>query len=142
VVELNDRNDFGRKALVNLSLLTARKDSKSEAGLEKALSYAQKALMQKPNDPDALFATGVVYYRRQMFDQAIETFYQVVRATRDSRRIADAYNNIGMAYYSKSDYRRALRAFNRGVEEDPANEEIRINRKTAMQAYESELERR
>lgn len=142
VVELNDRNDFGRKALVNLSLLTARKDSKSEAGLEKALSYAQKALMQKPNDPDALFATGVVYYRRQMYDQAIETFYQVVRATRDSRRIADAYNNIGMAYYSKSDYRRALRAFNRGVEEDPANEEIRINRKTAMQAYESELERR
>ncbi len=142
VVELNERNEMGRKALINLGILTARKAPTSEPALQSALGYVQKALLQKPNDPDALLALGVIYYRKEMHDQAIESFYQVVKATRDSKRLADAYNNMGLAYYKKADYKRALRAFNRGAEEDPSNEEIRINRRTAMQAYESELENR
>ncbi|HON77863.1 MAG TPA: tetratricopeptide repeat protein [Spirochaetota bacterium] len=142
VIELNERNEFGRKAMVNLGLLSTKKGPETEESLRTALGYVQKAIMQKPNDADALFALGVIYYRKEMMEQAIDTFYQVVRATRDVKRIADAYNNIGMAYYKKKDYKRALRAFTRGVEEDPGNEEIRINRSTAMQAYEAELDNR
>lgn len=142
VIELNERNEFGRKAMVNLGLLSAKKGPETEESLRTALGYVQKAIMQKPNDADALFALGVIYYRKEMVEQAIDAFYQVVRATRDVKRIADAYNNIGMAYYKKKDYKRALRAFNRGVEEDPGNEDIRINRTTAMQAYEAELDNR
>ncbi len=66
----------------------------------------------------------------------------MVRASRDPARVADAYNYIGMSYYRNGNSRKALQAFNRGVEEDPSNEEIRVNRQTASQAYERHLEDR
>lgn len=141
VLEINDRNDFARKAYVNLAILTSKK-SPGEQGLSESLGYAQKALLMKPGDPEALYSLGVIYYRKEMSEKAIDTFYQVVRATRDGRRIADAYNYIGMSYYKKGSYRKALQAFNRGVEEDPSNEELRVNRQTAMQSYEQHLEDR
>ncbi len=138
VLEINDRNDLARKALVNLAILTSKK-SPDEKGFEEAMNYAQKALLLKANDSEALFSLGVVYYRREMTEKAIALMYQVVRASRDGRRIAEAYNYIGMGYYKKGNYRKALQAFNRGVEEDPSNEELRINRQTAADAYERHL---
>lgn len=138
VLEINDRNDLARKALVNLAILTSKKGN-DEKGMDEALSFAQKALLLKANDPEALFSLGVVYYRREMMDKAIDVMYQVVRASRDSKRIADAYNYIGMSYFKKGNYRKALQAFNRGIEEDPSNEELRVNRKTAADAYERHL---
>ncbi|MCX7677641.1 MAG: tetratricopeptide repeat protein [Spirochaetes bacterium] len=138
VLEINDRNDLARKALVNLAILTSKK-SVDEKGMDEALQYAQKALLLKANDPEALFSLGVVYYRREMIDKAIDVMYQVVRASKDAKKIADAYNYIGMGYFKKGSYRKALQAFNRGVEEDPSNEELRVNRKTAADAYERSL---
>ncbi len=138
VLEINDRNDLARKSLVNLAILTSKKSS-DEKGMEEAMNYAQKALLLKANDAEALFSLGVVYYRREMTEKAIDTMYQVVRASRDGKRIAEAYNYIGMGYYKKGNYRKALQAFNRGVEEDPSNEELRINRQTAADAYERHL---
>jgi tetratricopeptide (TPR) repeat protein len=138
VLEINDKNDLARKALVNLAILTSKK-SPDEKGMDEAMQFAQKALMLKSNDAEALFSLGVVYYRREMTDKAIDVLYQVVRASKDARRIAEAYNYIGMGYYKKRNYRKALQAFNRGVEEDPSNEELRINRQTAADAYERHL---
>lgn len=141
VLEINEGNDLARKAYVNLAILTSKK-SPGEQGLNESLNYAQKALLMKPGDSEALYSLGVIYYRKEMSDKAIDTFYQVVRASRDPGRIADAYNYIGMSYYKKGSYRKALQAFNRGVEENPSNEELRINRQTASQAYERHLEDR
>lgn len=138
VLEINDRNDLARKALVNLAILTTKK-SPDEKGFEEATNYAQKALLLKANDAEAIFSLGVVYYRREMTEKAIDLMYQVVRASKDTKRIAEAYNYIGMGYYKKGNYRKALQAFNRGVEEDPSNEELRVNRQTAADAYERHL---
>ncbi len=141
VLEINEGNDLARKSYVNLAILTSKKVP-GEKGLEESMNYAQKALLMKPGDPEALHSLGVIYYRKEMADKAIDTFYQVVRASRDPARVADAYNYIGMSYYRNGNFRKALQAFNRGVEEDPSNEEIRVNRQTASQAYERHLEDR
>jgi tetratricopeptide (TPR) repeat protein len=53
---------------------------------------------------------------------------------------AEAYNNMGKSYYQLKEYKKSVQAFTRGIEEDSSNEEIRINRKTAVQAYEQQLE--
>ncbi len=142
VIEINERNDFARKANINLGVLTAKRSGNSEQGTEQALSYIQKALLMKPDDPEALFSLAVIYSKREMYEQAVDTFFQVVKSSRESKLVGDAYNNIGKCYYRMKQYKKALQAFNRGVEEDPTNEEIRINRTSAMQAYEAELERR
>jgi tetratricopeptide (TPR) repeat protein len=76
-----------------------------------------------------------------MPDKAIDTFYQAIKATSDSKIIGECYNNIGKSYYKKGQHKKALQAFSRGVDEDPTNEEIRMNRKVAMQAYEEQMAR-
>lgn len=142
VIEINDKTDFGRKAYINLGTITAETSKEDdEKTIENALSYTQRALLIKPGDPEALFSLGLIYSKKKMYDKAIETFYQVITASRESKLIAESYNNIGKSYFQQGLYRKAMQAFTRGIEEEPTIEEIRINRKVAMQAYEEALER-
>jgi tetratricopeptide (TPR) repeat protein len=139
VVELGNDNELVRKAYLNLAMISSQ--GKKEAGeFNEAVSYVQKALLAQPGDAETLQSLGVVYYRRGSYDKAIESFYQVIKSSRNKPLLGQAYNQIGMCYYRKADYKKALRAFTQGVEEDPANEELRMNRKAAMQAYEQGLE--
>jgi len=140
VIEINENNELSRKAYINLGLIQA-KTGATEESMEKSMQQIQKALLIKPGDPEALNSLGIIYSKKQMYDRAIDAFFQVVKASTDSKMVSEAYNNIGKAYYKKKQYGKALKAFTRGIEEDPSSEEIRMNRKTAMQAYEAEISR-
>ncbi len=140
VIELDPNSDLARRALINRAILTS-KTGPGEEALDRSMNEIQKALLMKPGDPEALFALGIIQMKREMYDSAIDTFFQVVKGTPDNKLVADAYNHIGKSYYKKRMYRKALQAFTRGVEEDPGNEEIRLNRRAATQAYEAELSR-
>lgn len=140
VIEIDEKGDLARKSYINRAVIMTRTKTDEET-LAKGVRLIQKALMLKPDDPDALFALGIIYSKKQMYDRAIDTFYQVVKGSRENKLLAEAYNNIGKAYYQKKDYKKAMQAFTRGIEEDPANEEIRMNRKVASQAFEADLER-
>jgi tetratricopeptide (TPR) repeat protein len=126
--------------MINKAILVS-KTGKGDETMEKSMSLIQKALLMKPDDAEALFALGIIYMKKEMYDKATDTFYQVVKGTSDSRLVGDAYNNIGKCYFKKRQYKKALQAFTRGVDEDPTSEELRLNRKSASQAYEAELER-
>ncbi|MCP4726963.1 MAG: tetratricopeptide repeat protein, partial [bacterium] len=141
VIEINGKNEQARKAYINLGIIQSKAKKRDEDTMEKAHSFIQKALLMKPGDPEALYALGLVYNEMGMMDKAIETFYQAVSASRDTKLVAESYNYIGKCHYNEGRYKKALQAFTRGVETEPTFEEIRINRKVAMQAYERELER-
>jgi tetratricopeptide (TPR) repeat protein len=140
VIELDPNSDLARKAMINKAILVS-KTGKGDETMEKSMSLIQKVLLMKPDDAEALFALGIIYMKKEMYDKATDTFYQVVKGASDSKLVADAYNNIGKCYFKKRQYKKALQAFTRGVDEDPTNEELRLNRKSASQAYEAELER-
>ena len=142
VIEINEKTDLARRAYVNLGILSSKMEKPTDDSMRDAVGYVQKALLLKPGDAEALFSLGLLYAKKEMHDKAIDTFHQALGATNDPALIAESYNNIGKCYYKKGLYKKALQYFNRGVEEDPANEEIRMNRKVAMQAYEEELARR
>lgn len=95
--------------------------------------------MVRPGDVDATYALGIIYFKKGSYEQAIESFYQVVKGTNDNIKLGNAYNNIGKAHFQKKEYKEALRAFTLGIEADPTNEEIRINRKTAASMYEDSV---
>jgi tetratricopeptide (TPR) repeat protein len=141
VVELNTSRELTIKAYINLGIIESNKTDREnpERPAAKGLEYIQKALEFNPSDKDALTALGLIYYKRGAYDRAIETFYLIVKSSDDGKIAGDAYNNIGKAHFKKAEYREALRAFNLGVESDPSNEEIRMNRKAASQAYENTL---
>ncbi len=140
VIKADERTDYARKAYINLAIAgsAAASDDKS---LNTAVDRIRKALLMKPGDSEALLALGIIYSRKEMHEKAIETFYQVIKSSRESKVIAEAYNNIGKSYYKMQKHKKAIQAFTRGIEEAPSNEEIRINRKTASQAYEEELDK-
>ncbi len=138
VAELNSSSEMARKSYVNIALITA-KLGQDEGSLERSRDLIQKALLMKPGDPETLLALGIIYSKMAMHDNAIDTFYQVLKSTTDTGLLAEAYNNIGKSYYEKKQYKKAMQSFTRGIEEDPTNEEIRMNRKVAMQAYERQL---
>lgn len=135
VVEIDGKNELALKAYINLGMLAIDKSKNAEEELV-AIGYIQKALLIKPGDPDILFSLGVVYSKKEMFDEALKAFTQTINSSNDSKVIGAAYNNIGKCYYKKGLYKKALQSFAKGIDQDPANEEIRINRKIAMQALE------
>ncbi|HOD16779.1 MAG TPA: tetratricopeptide repeat protein [Spirochaetota bacterium] len=140
VIELDPNSDLARKALINKAILVS-KTGTDEKTLDKSRNLVQKALLMKPDDTEALFALGIIFMKKEQYDNAMDTFYQVVKGSAEPKQIADAYNNIGKCYYKKRQYKKALQAFTRGIGEDPGSEELRMNRKAASQAYEAELGR-
>ena len=139
VIKINDKNELGRKALTNLAVLNIKLSDNEEA-YKKSKNMIERALLLEPGDVNALFSMGIIYSKKREFDQAIDTFYQVIKGTQDSKLIAESYHNIGKCYYQQKEYKKALQAFTRGLNEDPSNEEMRMNRKVVMQAYESNLD--
>jgi len=140
VVEAGESTDLSRKAMINLAIVSSGERNDDES-LNTSIKMIQKALLLKPDDSDALLALGIIYARKEMHSKAVEAFYQSIKSSSDNKMTAEAYNNMGKSYYQMKEYKKSLQAFSRGVEEDPSNEEIRINRKTAVQAYEGELEK-
>ncbi len=140
VIEADESTELARKSMINLAIISSA-DKPDEASLDSSLKLIQKSLMLKQDDADALLALGIIYSRKEMYEKAIEAFYQSIKASRDNRMTAEAYNNIGKCYYQMKQYKKSIQAFAQGVEEDPTNEELRINRKTATQAYESDIDR-
>ena len=136
---MNNKNELARKAYINLGIIISRIEKDEIKATQNAISYIQKALLLKPGDAEALFSLGIIYMKKEMLDKAIDTFYQTIRATSDSRLVADAYNHIGKSYYKMGLYKKAMESFTRGIESEPTFEEIRMNRRVAMQAYEEEL---
>ncbi len=140
VIDIDDKSDLARKAIINQAVLTS-KTGKGDENLDKSISMIRKALIMKPDDPQGLLALGIIYMKKEKYDNAMDTFYQVVKGAGDPKLVADAYNNIGKCHFKKKQYKKALQAFTRGVDEDPGNEEIRLNRRAASQEYEKELGR-
>lgn len=141
VIDLETNKDLTKKSLINLALLTvdSEEGDAAQENLSASISNIKKALLIAPGDREALYALGVIYYKKGLYERAIETFYQVIKGSSDSKEIARSYNNIGKSYFQTGEYRKAIRAFSLGIEEDPSNEEIRINRRSASQKYEEEI---
>lgn len=137
VIAINGNNAYAKKAYVNIGIiLSSAKDEKQQV---QAVQSLQKALLISPNEPEALLAMGTIAYNQHKYDKAIEIFYQVLEASNEDNIVAQAYHNIGRCYYAKREYKKSLQFLTKASELDPTNEEIRLNRKVATEAYEKEL---
>ena len=81
VIEINDKNDLARKALINSAIIVS-KQATDEEGINKARDLITRALLIKPGDAETLFSLGIIYFKQEMYDRAIETFYQSIKGSR------------------------------------------------------------
>jgi tetratricopeptide (TPR) repeat protein len=137
-VEIDGKNDLARRSYINIALIKTRLND-DESTMEESVNMIQRSLMIKPGDSEALYALGTIFFRREMYERAIESFLQAIKGSSDPGITADSYNSMGKCYFKKKEYKRALQSFSRAVEENPSNEEFRMNRKAASEAFESQI---
>lgn len=102
-------------SLNNLAFLIAD----SGGDLEQALSLAQRAKRLLPNIPEVSDTLGMIYLRKNLSDNAIDIFRDLVN--KDPR--ATFRYHLGMAFSQKGDKARALQELQQALKGNPSREE-------------------
>jgi tetratricopeptide (TPR) repeat protein len=80
--------------------------------------FLTAALRIRSNYALAYCSRGKEYYKKRMYDQAIEDFTVALRI---DTSYVDAYVNRGNAYYAKGDKKRAYMEWSKALQLDPNN---------------------
>lgn len=91
-----------------------------------AISYFENALEVRPNDRDALYSKGMFEQEHEMYNEAMQTYTQAIKAHPDFR---EAYYNMGYVhmYYLKL-YSQGLQYFDQAIKVDPNYYQAYYNR--------------
>jgi len=91
-----------------------------------AIEYFENALAVKPNDKDALYSKAMFEQEHEMYNEAMQSYTQAIKAHPDFR---EAYYNMGFLhmFYLKL-YREGLNYFDQAVKVDPEYYQAYYNR--------------
>lgn len=107
-------------ALNNLAYMLAE-DGRD---LDQALTYAQRARQQMPNNPDVADTLGWIYIRKNLSDNAVRIFRELTAKHRDNPTY---HYHLGMALYQKGDRSAAKQSLQTALTLRPAkDEEVKI----------------
>lgn len=134
------KNNNYEKAKDNFLLCTEMLPEKSEAFTNLALVYSlmeqdslaietyKQAIERAPDNLDVKTTLGIVYYRNQMYDEAIEVLQDVVD---NAEPASDAYNkaiiHIAYSYDLKDEKDKAIEIYTDVLETDPDNADLWFN---------------
>ena len=103
-------------ALNNLAFMLAE-DGRD---LDQALTYAQRARQQMPNNPDVADTLGWIYIRKNLSDNAIRIFRELTAKHHDNPTY---HYHLGMALYQKGDRGGAKQSLQTALSLRPSREE-------------------
>ncbi|MBI5415686.1 MAG: hypothetical protein HZA29_02615 [Candidatus Omnitrophica bacterium] len=96
-------------------------ECQNKCGLNKQLSYFQKAVFYDPNLTDAYYQLGIIYGEKGQNGKE-STSYKKVAALDYAN--ADAYFKTGLHYFSKGEFDYALRYFLQSDRYDPNSDDM------------------
>ena len=85
---------------------------------DEALSILKKILKEKPNNENALYFTGICYFKKNMFPEAIEAFSKVISL---NPSFPGAYYHLGICYQKQNQLDKSLTFYQKALELDPKN---------------------
>ncbi len=103
-------------ALNNLAMILAEQGTE----LDMALTYAERAKQKLPTDIDVADTLGLIYIKKNLSDQAIGVFNEIVR--KDPNRSIFHYH-LAMAYYQKGDKPNAKKSAQNALTKAPPKPE-------------------
>jgi len=98
---------------------------------EEALKHYDKAVAALPGDPGAHFDRGAALYALQRFDDAGQEFLHATEG-KDGALKAQAFYNLGNAFFKKEKYKEAAEAYKRTLGLDPRDERAKWNLELAL----------
>jgi len=85
-----------------------------------AVKQYQKIIETNPNDAEAYYNIGIVYYSEKKYDESKGQFQKAIEIYPD---FAEAYYSLGVVYYAEANYDKAIEAFSKAIQIDPRNYE-------------------
>jgi Ca-activated chloride channel family protein len=98
---------------------------------EEALKHYDKAVAALPAEPGAHFDRGAALYALQRFDDAGQEFLRATEA-KDGALKAQAFYNLGNAFFKKEKFKEAVEAYKRTLALDPRDERAKWNLEIAL----------
>ncbi len=89
-----------------------------------ALASLKPVLDKDPNDPNALYLTGIAYLKKKMYAEAVGPF---TRVTELSPKFAAAYYQLGVCFQQQNEPDKALDFYKKATELDPDNADSLYN---------------
>jgi len=93
---------------------------------EEALKHYDKAVAALPGEAGAHFDRGAALYALQRFDEAGQEFLRATEA-KDGALKAQAFYNLGNAFFKKEKFKEAVEAYKRTLALDPRDERAKWN---------------
>ena len=104
---------------------------------EEALKHYDKAVAALPAEPGAHFDRGSALYALQRFDEAGQEFLRATEA-KDGALKAQAFYNLGNAFFKKEKFKEAVEAYKRTLALDPRDERAKWNLELALRKQEEQ----
>ena len=92
----------------------------TEGKLDEAEKIYLEFLKDNPSQPDVSNLLGLVYLQRNELDKALELFAAAV----EGFACAEYYQNLGLAFFKKKEYKSAMQNFSKAIEFESNNVEI------------------
>ena len=104
---------------------------------EEALKHYDKAVAALPGEAGAHFDRGAALYALQRFDEAGQEFLRATEGKEGALK-AQAFYNLGNAFFKKEKYKEAIEAYKRTLALDPRDEHAKWNLELALRKQEEQ----
>lgn len=118
--------DATKKASVNVKIANGLKEIAGsylqDGYYEDALKYYERALTYTQKDPEIYSAIGYIKLEKAKtpdYDAALSNFQKSLALTTSSTGKKDNYENIGLCYEKKKDYKNAILWYDKAVAQEP-----------------------
>ncbi|MGZ5469547.1 MAG: tetratricopeptide repeat protein [Candidatus Aminicenantales bacterium] len=99
-------------------------DKLRQGDYDGALATLKTVLDKNPDDPNALYLSGMAYLRKDMIPEASAAFLKV---TELSPKFAAAHYQLGVCYQRQGEPDKALEAYQKSIDLEPSNSDVLYN---------------
>jgi tetratricopeptide (TPR) repeat protein len=104
---------------------------------EEALNVLLDAAVKYPGNDKVNFNLGNIFYRLNNFDEAIQSYQQVIKVGQ-SPYLSESFYNLGNAYFRQGKLQEALAAYEKTVQLSPKDQDAKFN----LELVKKEIKRR
>ena len=98
--------------------IEAKTPNAKQNSYEKAIRHYTQTLVLKPDDADAYYHRGLMYFSIDEFAKAIANYNKTIELKPDN---VDAYYHRGLTYFSIDEFAKAIANYNKTIELKPDN---------------------
>lgn len=98
-----------------------------DAHYREAEEAYRQAAQQKQNDPTVHYNTGNAIYQQGNYAASENYFDQTARQAKDPALRADAFHNLGNAYFKQQKFKAAVDAYENSLRLRPGNADTKVN---------------